>query len=74
LQINALTGGLLGGSPYGSGHSNGYLHYSGRAVDFECKGNNAAVGKILDSVGVKYGVKSNYERCDKGYNHWRYQI
>lgn len=62
VDINSITGA-------GTGHSQGSQHYQGNAVDFSC---NGISGKILDKTSEKYGIKSNFERCDAGTSHWHY--
>lgn len=62
VNVNSITGA-------GSGHSSGSRHYSGTAIDFEC---DMKDGAKIDQIGAKYGIKSNYERCDAGINHWHY--
>lgn len=62
VDVNSISG-------EGSGHSANSNHYKGTAVDLGCNGID---GTLLDSVGKKYGIKSNNERCDANYNHWHY--
>jgi D-alanyl-D-alanine carboxypeptidase len=64
VDVNSITGA-------GSGHSAGSNHYKGIAIDFGC---NGISGDILDRIGAKYGIKSNFERCDANENHWHYSI
>lgn len=64
VNINSITGA-------GSGHSSGSNHYKGKGVDFECSMTDA---KKMDEIAEKYGIKTNFERCDQGVNHWHYSI
>jgi len=72
VNINSITG-------EGCGHSSdtcksaggSSMHYEGKGVDFSC---SMTDGSTIDRIGQKYGIKSNYERCDAGINHWHYSI
>jgi hypothetical protein len=72
VDINSITGegcGHAGNTCRSAGGSS--EHYKGEAVDFQC---NGISGAVLDRVGKRYGIKSNWERCDAGVNHWHYSL
>ena len=54
---------------FGQCHSATSNHPIGRAVDFGCPSDVPA----LDKIGAKYGVKHNFENCDKN-SHWHYSV
>lgn len=64
VDVNSISGA-------GSGHSANSNHYKGIAIDFGC---NGISGSVLDKTAAKYDIKSNFERCDAGINHWHYSI
>ncbi|MBI5357888.1 hypothetical protein HZB74_03520 [Candidatus Saccharibacteria bacterium] len=70
LQITSITGDGCGHSDNTCKSAGGSsMHYEGKAVDIGC---NGISGSLLDRIGKKYGVKSNYERCDAGIDHYHF--
>ncbi len=56
---------------FGQCHSPASNHPRGKAVDFGCPADTAA----LDKIGTKYGVSHNDENCTpSGNNHWHYSV